>query len=77
MLCCSLPVFRGGAKGNRAANALIGAWYPRRMRGIMVGLFYSGLPFGMCPAIAVTCHVAYHYGWMVCFGRILCGKRSL
>jgi len=59
----------GGESGYvPAGNALISAWYPKKMRGTMIGLFYSASQLGTSIGIAAAGYIGYHYGWRWCFG---------
>jgi MFS family permease len=58
----------GEAGYNPAGYALIAAWYPERLRGLMVGLFNVAQPVGAGFGIAFAGYIAQHYGWRHVFG---------
>ena len=58
----------GEAGYNPAAYALIAAWYPKRLRGTMVGLFNMAQPLGVGLGIILAGHLAAEFGWRAVFG---------
>jgi len=68
LLAARLTVGVGEAGYNPAGYALIAAWYPRRLRGFMVGLFNVAQPVGAGLGIALAGYIAQHYGWRHVFG---------
>jgi MFS family permease len=63
-----LAVGAGEAGYNPAGYALISAWYPKRIRGTMVGIFNVAQPLGGGLGGAVAGWIAYRYGWRSVFG---------
>lgn len=68
LLVSRLAVGAGEAGYNPAGYALIAAWYPKRLRGLMVGLFNIAQPVGAGLGIALAGYIAQHYGWRHVFG---------
>jgi MFS family permease len=68
LLLSRLGVGVGEAGYNPAGYALIGAWYPQRLRGTMVGIFNIGGPLGAGLGLAVAGHLTLRYGWRSAFG---------
>jgi MFS family permease len=68
LLASRLAVGAGEAGYNPAGYALIGAWYPRRLRGLMVGIFNIAGPLGAGIGIGVAGHLTLEYGWRSAFG---------
>lgn len=63
-----LGVGAGEAGYNPAGYSLIGAWYPQRLRGTMVGLFNIAQPLGGGLGIMVAAWITVNYGWRSVFG---------
>ena len=63
-----LGVGAGEAGYNPAGYALISAWYPRRIRGTMVGIFNIAQPLGGGLGAVLAGWVTFHYGWRSVFG---------
>lgn len=53
---------------NPAGYALIGAWYPERLRGRMVGIFNFGQALGTVVGMGIGGYLAHHFGWRSVFG---------
>ena len=68
ILTARLFVGVGESGYNPAGYALIGAWYPRRLRGRMVGLFNIAQPFGAVIGMGVGGLIAHEFGWRYVFG---------
>lgn len=58
----------GEAGYNPAGYALIAAWYPARLRGMLVGIFNAAQPVGAGLGIALAGYIADRYGWHHVFG---------
>jgi MFS family permease len=65
-----LAVGAGEAGYNPAGYALISAWYPRRIRGTMVGIFNIAQPLGGGLGAAMAGWITYRYGWRSVFGTL-------
>ena len=63
-----LGVGAGEAGYNPAGYALISAWYPRRIRGLMVGIFNIAQPLGGGLGAVLAGWITFHYGWRSVFG---------
>jgi MFS family permease len=63
-----LVVGAGEAGYNPAGYALISAWYPRKIRGTVVGIFNMAQPLGGGLGAAVAGWITYRYGWRSVFG---------
>jgi len=68
LLLGRLAVGVGEAGYGPAAFALISAWYPKKLRGTMLGMFHAATPIGHAVGIALAGYIAYHYGWRTVFG---------
>jgi MFS family permease len=68
LLVSRLAVGAGEAGYNPAGYALIGAWYPQKVRGTMVGLFNVAQTLGSGLGIAIVGYLTLHYGWRSAFG---------
>ncbi|RQR71610.1 MFS transporter [Burkholderia sp. Bp9012] len=68
MLLARAGVGLGEAGYNPAAYALIAAWYPKRLRATMIGIFTMGAPLGGALGIALAGFITLHYGWRHVFG---------
>jgi MFS family permease len=68
LIMARLGVGTGEAGYTPAGYALISAWYPKKMRGTMIGIMNTGILLGHTLGIVITGYLAYNYGWRVCFG---------
>lgn len=68
LLATRFLVGAGEAGYNPAGYALIAAWYPKRLRGFMIGLFNSAQPIGAGLGIVLAAWIADHWGWRHVFG---------
>jgi MFS transporter, Spinster family, sphingosine-1-phosphate transporter len=68
LLLARLSVGIGEAGYQPASIALVSAWYPRKMRGAMLGLLTAGAPLGAMAGILMAGTLTYHFGWRACFG---------
>lgn len=68
LVLARLGVGVGEAGYNPTSSALISAWYPKKMRGIMMGILFSGQPLGTAAGFVIAGFLAHHYGWRACFG---------
>lgn len=68
LLAARLGVGTGEAGYNSAAYALLSAWYPQKVRGTIIGIFYTAIPLGSALGIMAAGAIAYKYGWRTCFG---------
>lgn len=63
-----LGVGAGEAGYGSVAYSLISAWFPKRQRGIMIGIFHAFTPLGIAVGLVTAGTLAFHYGWRTCFG---------
>ena len=68
MLMARLGVGAGEAGYNSSASSLISVWYPKKIRGVMMGLFFSAQTVGSALGVIVAGVIAHAYGWRTCFG---------
>jgi MFS family permease len=68
LLLSRVAVGAGEAGYNPAGYALIAAWYPKRLRGLMIGFFNAAQPIGGGLGIALAAWIADHWGWRHVFG---------
>lgn len=68
MVMSRIGVGLGEAGYNPAAYALISAWYPKRLRATMIGLFTTGAPLGAALGIGLAGYITHHFGWRHVFG---------
>jgi MFS family permease len=68
LMLSRLGVGAGEAGYNPAGYALIGAWYPKRFRGTMVGIFNIAQPLGGGLGVVIAAWISVHYGWRSAFG---------
>lgn len=68
ILLARAAVGAGEAGYNPAGYALIAAWYPQRLRGLMVGLFNSAQPIGAGLGMVLAAWIADRWGWRHVFG---------
>jgi len=68
LLFARFMVGAGGAGYNTAGYALIGAWFPKRLRGTMTGLFNMGQPIGAFVGVGLAGWLAVRFGWKSVFG---------
>jgi len=68
LILARLGVGSGEAGYNSSGASLISVWYPKRIRGIMMGLFFSAQAFGSATGVAVGGYLAHRFGWRACFG---------
>jgi len=70
LLGSRMLVGAGEAGYNPAGYALIGAWFPPRLRGRMIGLFNTAQPMGSLIGLGLGGIIAYRYGWRQAFGLL-------
>lgn len=70
LLLARLAVGSGEAGYGPPAFALISAWYPKTIRGTMLGLFNTAKPLGSAAGMALAGYLAYYYGWRSMFGML-------
>lgn len=68
LILARLSVGVGEAGYQPAAIALVSAWYPKKMRGTMIGLLTAGAPLGTMAGIIMAGQLTYRFGWRACFG---------
>lgn len=68
LLLARLSVGIGEAGYQPASIALVSAWYPKKMRGTMLGFLTAGAPLGAMAGILLAGNLTYHFGWRACFG---------
>jgi MFS family permease len=68
LMLARLGVGFGEAGYNPAGYALIGAWYPQRLRGAMIGIFNIAQPLGGGLGMVLAAWLTVHYGWRSVFG---------
>ena len=68
LLTARLVVGAGEAGYNSSGSALVSVWYPKKIRGTMMGLFFSGQVLGSALGVIVAGAIAHAYGWRTCFG---------
>lgn len=70
MILARLGVGAGEAGYNPAAYALITAWYPKKLRGTMVGIFNMAQPLASFTGVAIAGWIAVKFGWRHVFGLL-------
>lgn len=68
LVVARLCVGTGEAGYGGVAYSLISAWYSKKIRGTMIGLFHAAAPVGNAVGVMVAGYLAYKYGWRTCFG---------
>lgn len=68
LFCIRFVVGAGEAGYNPAGYALISAWFPQKIRGMMTGIFSLAQPLGGFLGMGVAGYIAQHYGWRNIFG---------
>ncbi|MHB1417080.1 MAG: MFS transporter [Chloroflexota bacterium] len=68
LLLSHLFLGAGEAGYNPAGYALIGAWFPQKLRGTMVGLFNSAQALGAFGGMALAGFIMVNWGWQHVFG---------
>lgn len=68
LILARLGVGVGEAGYAPAGTALISVWYPKKNRGTMMGLWFSGTSIGMVMGVVLAGLLAHKYGWRSCFG---------
>lgn len=68
LIAARLSVGVGEAGYQPAAIALVSAWYPKKIRGTMIGLLTAGAPLGAMAGIVIAGTLTFHFGWRACFG---------
>jgi MFS family permease len=68
MLLSRIGVGMGESGYNPAAYALMSAWYPKRVRATVVGIFTMAAPLGGGIGIALAGYLTHRYGWRHVFG---------
>ncbi|MRR18137.1 MAG: MFS transporter [Deltaproteobacteria bacterium] len=63
-----LGVGVGEAGYNAAGYALISYYYPKKVRGTMLGIFNTGITLGYGLGMVIVGWLAHTYGWRTCFG---------
>jgi MFS family permease len=67
LILTRLGLGAGEAGYNPAGTALISTWYPKKVRGSMMGLFFSAVPLGTALGLVLTGFLAQQYGWRMSF----------
>ncbi|MEW6267286.1 MAG: MFS transporter [Thermodesulfobacteriota bacterium] len=68
LIAARLGVGVGEAGYAPSGTALISAWYPKKIRGVMMGLWFSGTSIGVALGVVLGGILAHKYGWRSCFG---------
>ena len=68
MLSDLLGIGAGEAGYTPAGLSLITAWYPRKLRGTMVGIFNTAQPLASFTGVAIAGWIAVQWGWRSVFG---------
>jgi MFS transporter, Spinster family, sphingosine-1-phosphate transporter len=58
----------GEAGYNPAGYSLLGAWFPQKQRGRVIGLFNMAQALGAFGGLAVAGYILANYGWQAIFG---------
>lgn len=70
MLVARFMVGAGEAGYSAGGNALLGALYPERLRGTVIGIFQSAGALGTVLGVVLGGFIGAHWGWRAAFGVV-------
>jgi MFS family permease len=70
LLAARLAVGTGEAGYGAAGFSLISAYYPKKKRGLMIGLFQAAAVIGVAAGVGLGGLIAFRYGWRSIFGLL-------
>jgi Sugar phosphate permease len=68
LLAARLAVGTGEAGYGPVAYSFISAWFPKKLRGTMIGIFHASIQIGIAIGVGIAGYLTYRFGWRACFG---------